>query len=73
MVTLNSDVLSELPSDFDVKKYVLPVRLTDATDDGGLFGVRFEPPRGAESDGSQERPKKTAAVKPNAKKTKPPS
>lgn len=60
IVTLNSDVLSELPRDFDAEKYVLPVRLTDATDDGGLFGLRFEPPRGDESD--NETPRRTKAM-----------
>ncbi len=55
-VTLNSDVLSELPSDFEVERYLLPQRLTDATEDGGLFGVRFEPPRADQSEpGSRRR------------------
>jgi uncharacterized protein YydD (DUF2326 family) len=74
IVTLNSDVLSELPVDFDARKYVLPVRLTDATNDGGLFGLRFEPPRGDEFDGTApKRAKKTAAANPTVKKAKPSS
>jgi hypothetical protein len=40
---MNSDeVPSELPAGFDLRQSILPVRLTDATDDGGLFGVRFD-------------------------------
>lgn len=39
IVTMNSDVL---PSSFKADEYLLPVRLTDATEDGGLFGFRFE-------------------------------
>jgi uncharacterized protein YydD (DUF2326 family) len=43
IVTMNSDAL---PTDgfrpgFDVNQYVLPIRLTDATETGGLFGLRF--------------------------------
>jgi uncharacterized protein YydD (DUF2326 family) len=43
IVTMNSDAL---PSDgfrpgFDVKAFVLPTKLTDATETGGLFGLRF--------------------------------
>ncbi|MFL5269710.1 MAG: ABC-three component system protein [Stellaceae bacterium] len=43
IVTLNSDAL---PRDgfgpgFDVNQFVLPIRLTDATETGGLFGLRF--------------------------------
>jgi uncharacterized protein YydD (DUF2326 family) len=43
IVTLNSDAL---PKDgfrpgFDINDFVLPIRLTDATDTGGLFGFRF--------------------------------
>lgn len=26
---------------FDVRSHVLDTRLTDATEDGGLFGIRF--------------------------------
>ena len=44
IVTMNSDVL---PKDgfrlgFDVREFICPVRLTDATDSGGLFGLRFD-------------------------------
>lgn len=42
IVTMNSDAIpTSLPSDFQFDEYVLPIRLTDATDDGGLFGIRF--------------------------------
>jgi uncharacterized protein YydD (DUF2326 family) len=42
IVTLNEDdATKERRSDFDVHDYLLPVVLTDATEDGGLFGVRF--------------------------------
>jgi uncharacterized protein YydD (DUF2326 family) len=43
IVTMNSDAL---PRDgfrpgFDLAQYVLPTKLTDATETGGLFGLRF--------------------------------
>ena len=43
LVTMNSDAL---PSDgfrsgFDIRKYIVRTRLTDATETGGLFGTRF--------------------------------
>jgi uncharacterized protein YydD (DUF2326 family) len=42
IVTMNSDdIPKELPDGFDLRDYILPVRLTDATEDGGLFGKRF--------------------------------
>jgi uncharacterized protein YydD (DUF2326 family) len=42
IVTMNSDVVPrEFPDNFDCGQYVLPVELTDATEEGGLFGVRF--------------------------------
>jgi len=42
IVTMNSDAVPhELPDKFDLREYILPIRLTDATEDGGLFGVRF--------------------------------
>jgi uncharacterized protein YydD (DUF2326 family) len=42
IVTMNEDALpAELPKDFDLKQYIMPTRLTDATEDGGLFGIRF--------------------------------
>lgn len=43
IVTMNSDAFPRnLVRQFDLNRYVLPVRLTDATEDGGLFGVRFD-------------------------------
>jgi uncharacterized protein YydD (DUF2326 family) len=43
IVTMNSDeVPHELPVGFDLRSHVLPVKLTDASEDGGLFGVRFD-------------------------------
>jgi uncharacterized protein YydD (DUF2326 family) len=57
IVTLNSDVLAELSSaDFKVDGYLVSQRLTDATDDGGLFGIRFEPPGLDQADESGVRP-----------------
>ncbi|MCB0196721.1 MAG: DUF2326 domain-containing protein [Anaerolineae bacterium] len=42
IVTMNSDDLSEeISSGFSVDDYILPIELTDATEDGGLFGIRF--------------------------------
>jgi uncharacterized protein YydD (DUF2326 family) len=45
IVTLNSDFIDlvEAQSDgaFDAGPYIMSTRLTDATDDGGLFGFRF--------------------------------
>ncbi|WP_067930652.1 ABC-three component system protein [Alicyclobacillus kakegawensis] len=42
IVTMNSDDLpKEFPPGFDLLDYELPLRLTDASDDGGLFGIRF--------------------------------
>ena len=42
IVTLNSDSLpSSTNIGVDLDKYIVPVRLTDATEDGGLFGIRF--------------------------------
>ncbi len=55
LVTLNSDVLSEVPASFKLKDHLLPQRLTDATLDGGLFGIRFEPPRGDQPEGDTPR------------------
>ena len=41
-VTMNSDSISPSLSDgLDFWEHVNPVRLTDATTDGGLFGLRF--------------------------------
>jgi len=43
LVTMNEDdAFKETEAGFDLGEYVLPVRLTDATEDGGLFGVRFD-------------------------------
>lgn len=42
IVTMNEDDLPRtLPEGFDLKKHMLPVRLTDEREDGGLFGIRF--------------------------------
>lgn len=43
IVTMNSDDLyKEVADSFDMERYVLPSRLTDASEDGGLFGIRFD-------------------------------
>ena len=43
IVTMNSDVYSTVAdaSGFDFDSRVISSRLTDATEDGGLFGLRF--------------------------------
>ena len=43
IVTINSDAIpwDEFEKDFDFKDFVNPVRLTDASDDGGIFGMRI--------------------------------
>ena len=42
IVTMNEDAPpAESPKDFDLPEYIMPTRLTDATEDGGLFGIRF--------------------------------
>lgn len=42
IVTMNEDdAFKETTEGFDVHEYVLPVVLTDAKEDGGLFGFRF--------------------------------
>ncbi len=42
IVTMNSDDLQKASGHgFDAEEFVLPVRLTDAREDGGLFGFRF--------------------------------
>ncbi len=42
IVTMNEDdAFKEKIEGFDLRRHVLPVVLTDATDDGGLFGFRF--------------------------------
>lgn len=46
IVTLNSDFLDLVTAQsdgaFDPAPYIISTRLTDATDDGGLFGFRFD-------------------------------
>ncbi len=42
IVTMNEDdAFKETTEGFDVRDHVLPVVLTDATEDGGIFGFRF--------------------------------
>lgn len=42
IVTMNEDdAFKEAIDGFDLNDYVIPTRLTDATEDGGLFGIRF--------------------------------
>ncbi len=42
IVTMNEDdAFKETTEGFDLREHALPVALTDATDDGGLFGFRF--------------------------------
>nr|VFJ97219.1 MAG: Uncharacterized protein YydD, contains DUF2326 domain [Candidatus Kentron sp. LFY] len=42
IVTLNEDdAFKETIEGFDLQRHILPVSLTDATEDGGLFGMRF--------------------------------
>lgn len=41
IVTLNSDKQIETADDFDVSEYEIPIKLTDADETGGLFGLRF--------------------------------
>lgn len=42
IVTMNEDdAFKEKIDGFDLNDYVLPTRLTDAREDGGLFGIRF--------------------------------
>ncbi|MDA8412774.1 MAG: DUF2326 domain-containing protein [Desulfobacteraceae bacterium] len=43
IVTMNEDdAFKETEVGFNLNDYVLPVRITDATEDGGLFGMRFD-------------------------------
>jgi len=44
IVTMNSDSLPRegFRAGFDIQSYVVDTKLTDATDTGGLFGLRFE-------------------------------
>ena len=43
IVTMNSDALPRdgFKAGFDVRSHILDAKLTDATDNGGLFGLRF--------------------------------
>jgi uncharacterized protein YydD (DUF2326 family) len=42
IVTMNEDdAFKEKRANFDLNQYLLPIRLTDATENGGLFGIRF--------------------------------
>ena len=42
IVTMNEDdAFKETAQGFDVQQHILPVVLTDAKEDGGLFGCRF--------------------------------
>ena len=42
IVTMNEDdAFKEKSVGFDLQEHILPVMLTDATEDGGLFGFRF--------------------------------
>lgn len=44
IITLNSDMIprDEFTADFDFDSFVNPVRLSDATETGGLFGMRIK-------------------------------
>lgn len=44
IVTMNSDALPRegFKAGFDIRSFVTDTKLTDATDTGGLFGLRFE-------------------------------
>jgi len=44
IVTMNSDIFDRLPlpEDVDPEKSILPTRLSDETETGGLFGFRFD-------------------------------
>ena len=44
IVTMNTDALPQEGFDaaFSVEDYFMDVRLTDAGEDGGLFGIRFD-------------------------------
>jgi uncharacterized protein YydD (DUF2326 family) len=42
IVTMNTDAIPrEVPAGFNVEDHALPIRLTDSSEDGGLFGFRF--------------------------------
>jgi hypothetical protein len=39
---MNENALpAELPKNFDLEQYIIPTRLTDVTEDSGLFGILF--------------------------------
>jgi uncharacterized protein YydD (DUF2326 family) len=43
IVTMSEDdAFKEKEDGFDLNEYVLPIKLTDATEDGGLFGIGFD-------------------------------
>lgn len=43
LVTMNTDAIPrEVPAGFRIEDHALTVRLTDASEDGGLFGLRFD-------------------------------
>jgi uncharacterized protein YydD (DUF2326 family) len=43
IVTMNEDAMPrECPAGFDPSVHLIPVKLTDASENGGLFGMRFE-------------------------------
>lgn len=42
LITMNSDSVPEFPEGFDFNQYVNEVKLTDAFEEGGLFGFRFD-------------------------------
>ena len=43
IVTMNTDAIPrEVPADFRVEDYAPPMRLTDVSETGGLFGFRFD-------------------------------
>jgi len=43
IVTMNEDdAFKEKEEGFDLNDYILGIKLTDATEDGGLFGIRFD-------------------------------
>ncbi len=59
IVTLNSDALAELPqTELRLDRFIVQQRLTDATEDGGLFGIRFEPPGGNEDANEARSPRR---------------
>jgi hypothetical protein len=42
LVTMNSDAVPKMfPDGFNIAQHILPIRLTDTREDGGLFGIRF--------------------------------